>query len=116
MKEINVRCSFSTETKDPLLWTITGIDTPVRYCTVHFLPVEQNILQVKVHEDAIKTMRLKKLRKWKKEKKLSKICGYGRKNVEFINVFLPPSWKGVQIRPMLYWFLRILLDEAWKEF
>lgn len=116
MKTITVRCSFSTETKDPKIWEITGIDTPVKYCTVHFLPVEQNILQVKVHEDAIATLRLKQLRKWKKDKKLSKICGYGRKNVEFINVFLPPSWKTVQIRPMLYWFLRILLDEAWKEF
>lgn len=116
MNKITVRASIKTETEHPLVWEIYGISTPVRYVTINYLPVEQNKLLVKVHEDAIKVLNLKKLRRWKKIWKLTSICGYNRTDaIEFVNIYLPPSWKNVQLRPMLYWFLRYLLDEAWKE-
>lgn len=108
--------TYNRKGKPSESWTVTGIDTPVKWVNVTHAPVEQNILQVAVHEDALKILRLKELRAWKKRWKLTKICGYNGNVEDYVKIVLPPSWEGFQPRPMLYWFLRILLDEAWKEF
>lgn len=115
MNKITVRATIKAK-DDVKVWEILGIATPVRYVTINFLPVEQNNILVKVHEDAIKILRLKKLRLWKKIWKVSQICGYNRTDsIEFVNIYLPPSWKATELRSAMYWFLRYLLDEAYKD-
>ena len=96
-------------------WTITGIDTPVKRVIIRHFDVEQNIIRVATHADAVNFLRLKKLTEWKKRWRLSGISGFYRNIEDECTVYLPPSWEGFQLRPAMYWFLRYLLDGAWRD-
>ena len=115
MNSITVRLAFSA--KEPLkLWELHGVSTPVRYCVVHFA-AEGDWLQVSVHEDNIKILRLKKLRFYKRAWNLSKIYGYDAKYEQTVHIWLPPSWKTKKmISVPINNFLRYLLDGTWKDF
>jgi len=128
MNSITVRLSFDSK-KEVKLWELNGVSTPVRYVTVSFLTEEQTTylveerskeqgaLHVEVHEDAIKILRLKKLKFFKEAWGLAKINGYNGKYLRFVHIYLPRSWKEKKLISIpINNFLRYLLDETWKDF
>lgn len=115
MKPITIRLSMKAK-QSVKLWEVNGISTPVRYAVVGFSP-EHDFLQVAVHPDNIKILRLAKLKFYKKAWKVSKIYGHDAKYVQTVHITLPASWIDTYaLSARINCFLRYLLDETWKDF
>jgi len=115
VSNLTVRCTIKADGIENKVWEVHGISTPVRYVTINFHPIEQNILQVSCNLENIKFLRLKKLITWKKINKITSICGYDNNTPEYVKLYPPRSWKGQDFKKEINQFLKILLDEAWKD-
>jgi hypothetical protein len=116
MNSITVRLAFSAKVTLKL-WELQGVSTPVRYCVVHFQDIGDNVLQVSVHEDNIKVLRLKKLKFFKQAWNISKIYGFNGSHEQTVHIWLPTSWRKKQMISIpINNFLRYLLDNTWKDF
>ena len=115
MNNITVRLAFSAKQRVKI-WELLGVSTPVRYAVVGFAN-DANFLQIAVHQDNIKILRLAKLRHYKKAWRISKIQGYNAKYKETVHLTLPASWRDSDsLNAQINNFLRYLLDNTWKDF
>ena len=98
-----------------LPWRKT-INSPIEETEVRFHHGGNTFIRVQHHKDALKVLRLKALKKWKKKHSVNTIEGYFSNTITSATLQIPEAWKGdVVLKERIITILVALFDGTHKD-